>query len=149
MQQVQQEHAAALRQIAAAQAAAVQQALAQAVPSGDWICPLCSAMMSGRMRRCSLCGGERCSNLSKVVPSMRRTVRVDNVPTKMSGENLLLILSGMFGPTRRVQFGIHPGTTESLYATVEFDTPEAAAKAAETKRIEFGNAALDISLASS
>lgn len=158
--ELQQAHKEAAEQEAAQQMAAQQEAAQQAAAAaeaaqlaGDWICSSCSAMMTGNMSHCQLCGSQCASGaetaavaLSKVMvehTAQQRSVRVDNIPEKMSGENLLMILSGMFGKTRRVQFGLHPGT-EDLFATVEFESFEAASKATTTAHISFGQCRLDI-----
>lgn len=73
-----------------------------------------------------------------------KSVRVDRVPKKMSGESLLMILSSLFGDTKRVQFGLHLGT-ENLYANVEFAEPESAAQAIATGRFQFGDEVLEVS----
>jgi hypothetical protein len=55
----------------------------------------------------------------------------------MSGENLLMILSGMFGTTSTIQFGLDD-LTDDLYAIVEFEKLESASTATATPSIKFG-----------
>merc|ERR1711924_236586 len=71
------------------------------------------------------------------------SVRVDGIPPKMSGENLLMILSGMFGTTSSIQFGLD-NRTDNLYAVVEFKKIESATTATQTASIQFGTEELHI-----
>lgn len=73
-----------------------------------------------------------------------RTVRVANVPVSMAGDNLILILTGMFGEVKASGRDVD-AVTQTPFAVVEFAEPIAAARALQAKTVQFGADAMEIS----
>jgi len=72
-----------------------------------------------------------------------RTVQVTNVPTTMTNDNLVMILTGMFGEVTSSCGGVDAGT-QRHFSFVEFKDPLAASKALEAHMVQFGADSLEI-----